>query len=136
MSPIDIVNELRNRINIGPCSVHQYVHLHIIGHIRPGGCAAVEDRHYKSIRCAVHARARQHRTIPCQLTVFSYLFQSLPNSDNLSFGLRSCTIPTLQLLTNNSNGFPFKSLIFFMSDVPEMVFTSTSSAFSIQRICS
>ncbi len=48
----------------------------------------------------------------------------------------SSTILTDQLLANTRSGLPLRSLIFFISDVPTILFTSISSGFSIQRICS
>ena len=46
------------------------------------------------------------------------------------------TIPVLQLLTNSNSGFPFRSQIRFISDVPWIFDTSISFQFSIQRMCS
>ena len=45
-------------------------------------------------------------------------------------------MPTLHALTKSSNGFPLRSVTFFISEVPTILSTFTVSLLAIQRICS
>lgn len=61
--------------------------------------------------------------------------QSCENSASSSPSLRSCVIRMDHSLTQSKRGLPFKSVTFFISDVPTIASTSTPSLL-IQRIYS
>ena len=80
--------------------------------------------------------AANHLSIPiiakCRKNEKSYLL----NSVNIKSGFRSSVMPTLHALTNRSSGLPFRSVTFFISEVPAILSTLTSSLFAIHLICS